>query len=358
MAIYKEIESGSGLFEKKLVLLPQTVLSNSQLKFTKAQRTDLTDRMFANLFASFNLPITLEQQQMFTGGVYQHTAFQYLNANDVIIVEIPKNSYGEMIDGKSISLTVPTNAGSVQIYSSFFKNSLLNTAGHMVYSDPNGQSKAFGQAYNISELPGQAGLTNPLNGYSSNIAFLFSDSIQRPEKNNTYTWSVGGKYFKGQTGLPTGVSGNKNAANYSSGDGTVDIPVGIAYLDKGFIVITHPTIVNDFKHTAAFLNGSGYTGTNKFSNIYFPTIANLAFSSFNTEFVQHAVCIALPNEFYKSNNPTFVQAYGENVEENPVAVTEIGLYNDKYELIAIAKTNKPLPKGKSSVLSFDIVIKV
>lgn len=361
MSIYKTVETGSGQFEKTLVLLPSTNLGGDDLLFTEADRTDLSGRIFGNLFSSFNLPITVNQLQQFTTGIYANTAFQYLNQNKVIIVEIPKNSYGEMIDGKSVVLNVPTTAGTVTMYSTFFKNAVLDTAGQMIYSDPNQQSSQFGQTYNLQQLPGQASLANPLTGYSSNVAYLFSDSIQRPENNANYSWATSSKYFRTQNNLPTGIIGSKFAANYSSADGpTVDIPVGIVYLDKGFAVITHPTIVNSFYYLqGSNLDGTGYSGDINFTEIYFQTGASLSFQSFNTEFVQHAVCVGLPNEFYQSNNPTFIEAYGaDNLDNNPVAITEVGLYNANYELIAVAKLNKPIAKSKSSVISFDILIRV
>jgi hypothetical protein len=361
MSIYKQISGGSVQFEKKLVPLDTTNLGGSSLKFTKADRTDLNGSFLGNLFTSFNLPVTVNQKQDFTTGKYAETAFQYLNQDKIIIIEIPKNSYGEMVDGKTISLSIPTTAGTVNVYSTFFKNSIIDTAGHLIYSDPNQQSSEFGQSYNNQELPGQSGLINALSGYSSNVAYLFSDSIQKPENNSNYSWATSGNYFRTEKNLPTGVIGNKFAANYSSSDGsTVDIPVGIVYLDKGFIVITNPTIVNNFNYSIAKnSDGTSYTGNTNFTNIYFTTGSSLSFQSFNTEFVQHAVCIALPNEFYQSNNPTFTEAYGlDNLDNNPVAITEIGLYNANYDLICIAKVNKPIAKTKSSVLSFDISIRV
>lgn len=360
MEIYKQIDSGSGSFEKKLIPLPLTTLSGNNLKFSKLDRSDLSGSFLGNLFSSFNLPITVEKKQEFTSGEYSNTAFQYLNQTKVIMVEIPKNTYGELIDGKSIKLIIPlTGNTSITIHSSFFRNSTIDSAGHSLYSDPNQPSKEFGQAYNISELPGQAGQAVPLNGYSSNVAYLFADDIQRPGKNPNYSWNSTNKYFVNETNLPSGIMGSKHAANYSSSDGIVDIPVGIAYLDKGFLVITHPTIVNSFDYSDGKVNGVPYGGPDNFMDLTFDTRASCQFLSMNTEFIQHAICIALPNEFYKSSNPTFNEAYGvDNIENNPVAITEIGLYNDKFELIAIAKTNRPLPKNKSSVLSFDITIKV
>lgn len=361
MEIYKQIDSGSDSFKKTLIPLSLTTLSGDNLRFTKLDRTDISNTFLGNLFSSFNLPITIEQKQNFTTGSYANTAFQYLNQDEVIMVEIPKNTYGELVDGKTIKLIIPMRSGATYtLYSTFFRNSIIDTAGNSIYSDPNQQSKEFGQNYNIEELPGQNGLTNPINGYSSNVAYMFSDDIQKPSNNPNYSWGSTNKYFATQTNLPTGIVGSKFAANFSSSDGTVDIPVGIAYLDMGFILITNPTIVQNFDYNTGEINGSPYTGDGSdFINLTFPTRSQLTFTSCTTEFVQRAICIALPNEFYKSTNPTFQEAYGaDNLENNPVAITQIGLYNENYELIAIAKSNQPLAKNKSSILTFDITIRV
>ncbi len=83
------------------------------------------------------------------------------------------------------------------------------------------------------------------------------------------------------------------------------------------------------------------------------------FQSFDTEFVQHITCLALPNEFYTSTNPTFIDVYGNNVTNSDyVRITEVGLYNAAGILIAIAKTSEPVYKNRAGVVSFDITLKV
>lgn len=366
MAIFKEVESGSGIFEKKLVTLPQTTLTLNELNFTKCDRTDLSGRFFGNLFSSFNLPITSNDKNMFNIGKYANTAFKVLNQDKVIIIEIPKNTYGEMIDGKNINLTVPIVSGAtpmvLSLFSSFFKGTLVAQSGEKLYSDPNQFSEQFGQAYSTTEeIAGQSGAANPVKGYSSNVAYMFCDTIQKPANNASASWSTQGK-FVGRITTPTSPEdGTKYAANFDASSGVIDVPVGIAYLDKGFIVITHPTIVNNINYAiASNKNNTPYTGDANFTEIHFAADkASATFNSFNTEFIQHAICFCLPNEFFKSNNPTFAEAYGEdNLNNNPVAITEIGLYNANHELIAIAKTNQPVFKTKSSLLTFDVKIKV
>ena len=56
---------------------------------------------------------------------------------------------------------------------------------------------------------------------------------------------------------------------------TVDKPVGIAYLDKGFMVITDPTIVTNFD-----LASTGATGT------------SITFNHTNTKVSQSITCTA------------------------------------------------------------------
>jgi hypothetical protein len=65
---------------------------------------------------------------------------------------------------------------------------------------------------------------------------------------------------------------------------------------------------------------------------------------------QHFFVRATNREFNYSNNPTFVNADGTFTEvtfntDPQTFITSIGLYNDANEVIAIAKTSQPVPKG-------------
>lgn len=352
---YKELEQSSASFEKKLVYTETPDVSGVNLNFMKSSRIDVNadESILGNLYSTFNLPITSEDKTQFTSGKFLNTALSHLNKDNVVVIEIPKNYYGELIDGKSVKLRLPQTTGYVDIYSSFFKHSLLDTMGDVVYSDLNEYSKQFGGRYNVAILPGQHGASNPVAGYSSNIAYLFCDAVQKPRNVSTNTWANNGIYFNTQKNVPSGKA-NKFYANYDTNDGVVDKPVGIIYLDKGFIVLTDETLISKMPAgTARTIAGT------TIPNFYYPSVANLSFESFNTEFIQHAVCICLPNEFYTSNNPTFVEQNGANNDKNaPVAITEVGIFNKNYEMIAIAKSNAPIAKDKISVLSFDISIRV
>ena len=364
---FKSVEQGAGAFEKTLLSTTGAVVSGSSMTITKVDRTDTIFRYFANLFTSFNLPITTSQQNKFSVGIYSGTSFQFLNTDRILVIDIPKNSYGELIDGKSIHINLPVYSGAltantvVHIYSTFFDSLQLRTIGNALYSDPAPESSEFGSKYDPNkELPGQADTQTRYSGYSSNVAYLFADKIYPPFNNPTNSWATDNGKFLNQIGF----TGTKFPASFANnGVVNADQPVGIAYLDKGFMVITNSTIVDNLAYTAATTSGGGIniTGTSAFTQIYFTasTSANTTFNYVTTEFIQHVTCLAMPNEFYTSTNPTFIETYGNNITSNTnVKVTEIGLYNKNRELIAIAKTSEPLLKSKSNLLTFDISIKI
>ena len=115
------------------------------------------------------------------------------------------------------------------------------------------------------------------------IAFLFSDDIRRPNGDATLSWATGfgntkpfslsnKKLFNPQTNTNLGLS--------------ADTIVGIAYLDKGFLVITDQQIINDYDTVTA-------TGT------------SITLNSISTAVFQNITCIAGRGEFGASTNPTF-----------------------------------------------------
>jgi len=347
----KPVEQGTGQFTKTIVSLGQVTLNDSDLKFTYANRT-LINNEFGNMFATFNLPITNLQKNKFLStrqnGGFIDTGFSGFNTDEIIFIEIPKDTYGELIDGKKIKLTIPTGSTPsdvIEIYSTFVEQTNYKQFFDTLYSDSSNESKEFGQP------------SGTLTPYESNIVFLFSDSIKKPKGDNSKSWSTG--YNTGNAFL----TNNKEPFKFfSSNQSEIDEPVGIAFLDKGFIVLSHPTIVNNFPFSAGTINGStNYTGNTEFSDLYFTgsTLSELTFNSINTEFIQHITCLAQPNEFYETSNPTFLESYGQGgVGIESVFITEIGLYNDLDELVAIVKPDRPIEKSKNQAIIFDIQIKV
>lgn len=344
-------EAGDG-FVKKTVYVETPDLTGQEVKMIMASRVDSfvdeQSTLMGNLYKSFNLPITNDDKELYTNGELFNSALEGVNTDKVLVVEVPKNTFGEMIDGKTIMLQIPKQSGGYyKIYSTFFKNELVTDIGNQLFSDPNRVSENYGGKYVISTLPAQETYVNKREGYSSSIAYLFCDDIKRPQGNPSYTWENSGSYFIEQT-TDTDKLKDKHSAVLKGTN--KDMAVGIAYLNSGFLVITDPTIIAGIKTTKKY---SPVSGTNNSIQQFYYDDSLMTFSSYNTEFIQHVVCLCLPNEFYETTNQTY------NANENRMlAITEIGLYNSSQELIAIAKTNRPLPKDRYNVLSFDISIRV
>lgn len=361
-------------------------VQNSDLKFTLCDRNDTSNKK-GHYFVSFGLPAT---STMLTTGstlsLYYPELYQ-LNVDQAIIIPIPGSYYSEFIDGRSITLKVPqtgsttqTSLSSITLYSSTYtSDKVLRNETSLLLGD--------------------------------NIVYLFCDTINRPFSGNTVdemgtvtsraantTWEPDSTNFlrrpsavsykevkgtslingfnsdtRGNTSFSARVPSNypENRAGYN-----YDIPVGFCVLDKGFLVLTHTAI------TTNFLWSAGYNSLNVHetapilsgrTNIYFTgttdgtaKAAVLTFKDINTSFKMSTVCLAMPKEFYISNNPTWnrEKALSEInnqtgiINVDPVYITEIGLYNAFGELVAVAKTSEPVAKDYTSLLTFNVDIEL
>ncbi|MEK6879534.1 MAG: hypothetical protein AABY22_08005, partial [Nanoarchaeota archaeon] len=184
-------------------------------------------------------------------------------------------------------------------------------------------------------------------------SFLFTNSLtattSNPNMDSTKSWATGYGVLRPFD------KGGKLLANFkddSSASKKKDIIRGVCYLDKGFITIHDPVIVQELEKQ---YGSGGFTKTGT-------TNATISFKSFTTEFVQRIVAIADIAEFNVSTNPTFSEIYGtggiNNTNNEPVYISEIGLFNDKNELLAICKTSSPVPKSSSNLAVFEIKITV
>jgi len=196
-----------------------------------------------------------------------------------------------------------TTSGTFQIYSTF-------------------QNKGANLRVEDANIRDTSTLTDK---FGSNIALLFSDSIQRPNNNPTLSWATGFGSYK-----PFSL-GKKELYNFQSNPNTgavVDIPVGIAYLDKGFAVITEPSMVSAFTSS---------------------TSTTVTANSVSTKVYRNVTCIASRGEFFSSNNSSFG---GGDVPR----VTEIGLYDKEGRLVALGTTDRQVEKQINSPLYFSMQI--
>jgi hypothetical protein len=174
--------------------------------------------------------------------------------------------------------------------------------------------------------------------------------------------------------------GTQNAATTISTYDTVSGQgYGLFYPDRGIIILNPVAIGNKignvwneaFQTVGHLAPGGAGSGTYPTSTILYPNnVTSTAaeqyyhkrlyyaiklgkdFEMRRTENIstQHFFVRATNREFNYSNNPTFVNADGTFTEvtfntDPQTFITSIGLYNDANEVIAIAKTSQPVPKG-------------
>jgi hypothetical protein len=288
-----------------------TIISGSNLTFNVINKLDYTSDNRVNLFSSFGLPITLADFNLFTAtttnfGGYSNTSYSGVATNKILVVAIDDSTFGECIDGKTAKLTLPTSAGTYTIYSTFQSNQQNLSVLDSTISESSVTTKQFGQ----------------------NIAMLFSDDILKPNGGEaSLSWATGYGLNK-----PFSLNGKQtfNAQTNSNIGQTGDTIVGLAYLDKGFIVITHPTIVNNFTTSAS-------------------TATTVTLDSVSTNVFQIINCIADRGEFGSTTNKTFQSG-------NVPRISEVGLYDDIGNLIAVAKTDRHITKNVNEFLALSIKI--
>jgi hypothetical protein len=363
--IFKPVTSTISTRQEQITF---TGMNGSELVFTLCDRTQTTSTE-ANYFSSFNLPYEYAALPSGSTLASQYPEIYQLNRDKIVIMPIPKEKYSELIDGRSITMKVPQFSGTTGISAKTIYSSTYTT---LTKTD-----------------------NNPVLG--SNIAFLFSDEINKPytgETNNgqfsnvgNTTWGLGLNY----TERPAAVSysdlafmdlntdtrpwsavslANVVPEEYPAPTNqgyNYDIPLGFVALDKGFIIFTHPSIVDNIpwplgqSETTAIPNTTSGTTNICFSAA--PT-SNISYIDISINYKTTVVCLALPQEFYFSNNPSwdFLYNYNELLTTNngfeSVFVTEVGLYNRINELVAVAKLSQPLEKTYTNIINFTLNIDV
>lgn len=382
----KPIDSLIEVQQEKSIL---RLVAAQDLTFSLCDRNDTTD-YGGNYFVSFNLPF---QSAYFPTGCtlsLRYPELQQLNVDQIIVAAIPPTAYSELIDGRSIVMNVPQRGGS--------------DMGHM------SAITVYSSTYTGDDILKYE--SSPLVG--SNVAFLFADAINIPytgqstsdigdiiDHAGTNTWGYGLDNLKrpsatawkeveftyntdkrpGRYAVNVGATYPDGRAGYN-----YDVPIGFVTLDEGFVILTHTAVTQNFPWESGYTqNGSQVplilsADPQYLKNIYFTgvTMAGLEpkgppvgedaaafeFNDIDTAFKITAVCLALPREFYISNNPTWNKEDAiVNINEDSgfisfesLYVTELGLYNVDNELIAIAKTSEPVEKDYTSVISFNVDI--
>lgn len=314
----KLLVNGTGISSKKIESIYNkvninkkkigvTTLDKTYFDCFKINKLDYETDSLTNLFATFGLPITEIQKNLYTNvtdsnGGFSDTALYGLNQDNVLVLSLKEPNFGEIIDGKVIKIEIINSGNTYEIYSTYQKS----------LTPLDIQDSKFFEVSPKSNL------------ISKNISFLFSDQIKKPNNNVNKSWSTGFNTTK-----PFSVNNKElfNIVDNPNQNTFKDDCVGIAYLDKGFIVITNQNIVNDFN----------------FSNYQI----NFTFDSVINEISQDYTCIINRGEFSISTNPTY--SVGDTIR-----ISEIGLYDDSNNLMAIGKTNKQIKLTNNQFLALGI----
>ena len=293
-------------------------ISGNNLTYNLVNRNNVNSDPLVNLFGSFNLPLDSTSDINYTGvtaanGGYSDTCFSGFATNKVLFIGINNASYGEVIDGKTVKLELPTSAGTYTLYSTF--------------KSGNGTVNELDASYRD--------IANNVVLFGLNVAPLFSDTIKKPNGDASLSWATGyglNKPFSNNGKRAYSLQTNSNLSL------TADTAVGMAYLDKGFIAITNPTIIDAITST----------GTTLYSGL---TATTLTFDSVSTNVSQVITCIAERGEFGASTSIYFA-------DDDIAKVTEVGLYDDFGNLIAYGKTDRQITKNVNQFLALSIKITI
>ena len=340
----KPVEPNSSEIRTTLDMMGENVVSGSSLTFLKINKNDNTS-VFTNLFRSFSLPILPARIRTFTAttatnGGWADTAFSGVGGNPVLLSVIDNNEYADLIDGKSIRLSLPiatgyTSSGEVSgmtnynIYSTFPKTNISLTNLDNQYRDN-------------SNLP------TSLFGSQFDVSYLVSDDIQRPNNDAGKSWATG--Y---DTNKPFSVNSKEliNVNNVSSTGVVADKVIGVAYLEKGILAFTDPNIVNNV--VVDFTGNSETLTTTNGLGLYYYTggTYNVTVDAIENTVLQSLLCIAGRNEFYKSQNETI----GIN---DDIRLSEIAICDITGDILAIGKFDRQVIKKKNDFVVMDVQIVV
>lgn len=305
-ATKKAIESSSSELTTELVANGVTSVSGTSVPAFIINRADANTDPLVNLYYSFGLPLKANDDYNYTAltstyGGYANTALSGVAQTKILVLAIPNASFGDVIDGKTLKVEL----SGYTLYSTFQNTGLSLAVQDANYADAATNTQMFGK----------------------NIAFLVSDDIKKPNGGDAaLSWATGYNKVK-----PFSVNGKQlyNLTTDTNVTQSADTLVGIAYLDKGLLVVTNPTIVNSF-NTAS-------TGT------------VVTYNSLSTSIIQNITCIANRGEFGNSTNTTF------QLSDTP-RISEIGLYDVDNDLIAIAKTDRQIAKNVNEFMAIGIKI--
>lgn len=344
--------------------------SGSGITYTLCDRTDRSDKR-ANYFLSFNLPY---KQDAFPLDFYlsiEKPELQQLNVDKMVMIDINASFYNEFIDGRTIKLTAPILEGSgsgativsKEIFSTTYRslqkkqeNELLGSNVSFLFCDD------INLPYTGTTNDGNVDLSNQTtwkHDSNSLVKNIYATSFVDVKTNDLNTDS------RPFSGINFAVEVGQNYPNTSVQNYNYDIPVGFAALDKGFLVLTHPDLVENIAWSSGRTLDGSLNVTSGTSKIYFDNSdeSSIDFVDIDINYTSSVMCIVMPGEFYRTTNPSYdLQRAQQEIDSGangmePVYITEIGLHNTRGEVIAYAKLDRPIEKRYADFISFTIDLK-
>lgn len=318
-------------------------------------RTEVvTSGIWSGDAGSLNTFYTSSDQSASVSGKYYLDVYNELPSSDSAEVQF-SIAYAHISGGgvPTLSQTDTSNVETKAIYSQF-RNLLLDgdDTYFSVYSGTNAGAHDLEHFYAINinraryrERLDPGNIQIDLSG-SKGIISLIDDSGQ------IETVGASGRIFNMVSGaLNIGTSNEGTINSYTASNG---LGWGLFYPDAG-IMILNPSAISasvgvTFNSASA---ANTYHNVSNMRNLFTSISGAADFQVRRTENVStsHYFVRANNREFNFSNNPTFVtgltgQFVQPTFERDPkVYITSVGLYDDANELLAVAKTSKPIEKS-------------
>ena len=319
-------------------------------------RTEIvTSGIWSGDTGSLNAFYTSAVQLNGTTGKYYLDVYNAVTSSDTAEVQFSiaygdVNGYGAPTLTQDDSSTLPTKAVYNQL-----KNVLLDSAD-TYFTDYAGNDMTSFYAININRArykerldPGNISIN--LSGSVGMVTLI--DNSGGTDENVT---TAGRVYYlaSGSLNIGTALTASINTYTASNGQG-----FGLFYPDMGVILLNPSALSASVGGNLMAAGGSTtsqyhQSGSTSGSLKLFDALKKGAdFQARRTENVStsHYFVRANNREFNFSNNPTFVTGsvgafVNSSFEKDPhVYITTVGLYNDANELLAVAKTSKPIEKS-------------
>lgn len=323
------------------------------------QKTLVTTGLFSENASSLSSMYTSSLQTTSSKQYY----YEVWNGNDATSEAQYAIAYGNRLGSGSSAQGTLNDSPSRAVYSQY-KLLLLNPGDNtFTFADGNSSDSIYAINFNRARIkekldPGNWQLTlGSLSGSffannvhtGSNVKFvgssyvsLIDDSAQTLQTNLT----TAGRVYNIVSGSVTGGVYNSSSPVY----------YGLAYPDMGILVLNAAML--DASMSFNTVTGSNIAGDNAwklYTSISGSTASNVTreFQARNEETITSAhYFVRVKNAEYNfSNNPTFTTGtVGELAQPTFIGdpktyITTIGLYNDRQELLAVAKLSQPVQKS-------------